>query len=193
MAPTGILYRMGAAAPCGVLFFRDARAEDVFLFHPAAIPTDFVEEIPATAHRTPAEAVAEPGAMQSAAAEPAVAPPPLEPGSTAEETSPSERFPPVGVPPLEEIRLGAAARTVEVPPAAPAGAAPDVSAASEVLVIPESIVAPELHAFPEPPASLIRPVQAADTSPPAPLPTASPAKVEPAGWDLPLASLIESV
>ena len=46
VAPTGVLYRIEATVPCGVLFFRDARAEDVFLFHPAAIPTDFVEEIP---------------------------------------------------------------------------------------------------------------------------------------------------
>jgi type VI secretion system ImpM family protein len=168
VAPTGVLYRIGAAAPCGALFFRDARAEDVFLFHPGAIPTDFVEEIPATAHRTPAEAVAEPMAMQPAAAEPAVAPPPL-----------------------EEIRLGAAVRTVEVPPAGLAAPAV-LSAASEVPVVPESPVAPELHTIPESPASLSPPVQAADTSPPVPPPTASPAGAEPAGWDLPLASLLES-
>lgn len=191
--PAGVLYRTSGAAPRGVLFFRDARAEDILLLHPEAIPTDFVEEIPATAHRTPAEAVAGPMATQLAAAEPAVAPPPLEPRPVAEETPPSERFPPVGAPPVEEIRLGAAVRTVDVPPAGLAGAPAQVSAASEVPVIPESPVAPELQAFPEAPAPLIPPVQAADTSPPAPPPTASPAKAEPAGWDLPLASLLESV
>ena len=191
--PTGVLYRTGGAAPCGVVFFRDARAEDILLFHPAAIPTDFVEEIPATAHRTPAEAVDGPLATQPAAAEPAVAPPPLEPGPTAEETPPAERFPPVGAPPVEEIRLGAAVRTVEVPPAGLAGAAAEVSAVSEGPVIPESPVPPELHAVPKAPASLVPPVQAADTSPPAPPPPASPPKAEPAGWDLPLASLLESV
>ena len=52
VAPAGVLYRIGSSAPCGVLFFRDVRAEDVYLFHPAAIPTDFVEEVPPTSSRT---------------------------------------------------------------------------------------------------------------------------------------------
>jgi type VI secretion system ImpM family protein len=46
LAPTGVLYRSGGDAPSGVFFFRDVRAEDILLFHPAAVPTDFVEEVP---------------------------------------------------------------------------------------------------------------------------------------------------
>ena len=51
VSPAGVLYRTGGPAPRGVIFFRDARAEDILLLHPAAIPTDFVEEIPRPADR----------------------------------------------------------------------------------------------------------------------------------------------
>ncbi|MCM3877683.1 MAG: type VI secretion system-associated protein TagF, partial [Thermoanaerobaculia bacterium] len=73
--PTGVLYRTGGEAPSGVFFFRDARAEDILLFHPAAIPTDFVEEIPprARAAAGPAEVAIDPEAAAVA--------PPLETGS----------------------------------------------------------------------------------------------------------------
>lgn len=134
--PTGVLYRTGGAAPCGVIFFRDARAEDILLFHPAAIPTDFVEEIPPPARTTakPAEAATEPAAIEPAAAG---VQPPLEPGPPVEMILPSEAAPEA--------------------PAAPAPAAP-----------------------------------AADAFPPAPSPPVPLPQAEPAGWDLPLASLLET-
>jgi type VI secretion system ImpM family protein len=152
--PSGVLYRTGGEVPCCVFFFRDARAEDILLFHPAAIPTDFVEEIPPPARRTaaePAEAATEPAAAGVA--------PPFEPGL------------PVGV-----ILLGAARE------------APAVS---------ESPAVSEPPAVPEPPASppaATPPVAApvADAPPPAPLSAVPPPQVEPAGWDLPLASLLET-
>jgi type VI secretion system ImpM family protein len=136
--PTGVLYRTGGAAPCGVIFFRDARAEDILLFHPAAIPTDFVEEIPPPA-RTAAEAAIKPAVIEPAAIEPAAAgvPPPLEPEPPVEMILPSEAAPEA--------------------PAAPAPVDP-----------------------------------AADASPPAPSPPVPLSQAEPAGWDLPLASLLET-
>jgi hypothetical protein len=56
-APSGVLYRSGGDVPCGVFFFRDAKAEDILLFHPGAVPTGFVEEVPA---RPPAPPIEEP-------------------------------------------------------------------------------------------------------------------------------------
>ncbi len=101
-APTGILYRAGGEAPRGVMFFRDARAEDILLLHPEAIPTDFVEEIPAT---EPLKS--EPSAAPTEAVSPdSEAPPTVEPAPTVDASPP----------PVEEILLlGAAARPQEGP------------------------------------------------------------------------------
>ena len=199
--PTGVLYRTGGAVPRGVIFFRDARAEDILLFHPAAIPTDFVEEIPPPGRRTaaePAEAATEPSAI-----EPAAVPPPLEPGPPVEMILPSEAAPSAGTPPVEEILLlGAAAGTAEVRPAPlPAGPAPDAPpeapAVSENPAVLEPSVAPEAPAVSENPAVLepaaapAPAAPAADASPPAPLPPVPLPPAEPTGWELPLASLLE--
>ncbi|MGE5347561.1 MAG: type VI secretion system-associated protein TagF, partial [Acidithiobacillales bacterium] len=46
IGPSGVLYRTGGEVACGVVFYRDLRPEDILLLHPAAAPTDFVEEIP---------------------------------------------------------------------------------------------------------------------------------------------------
>ena len=184
--PTGVLYRTGGAAPCGVIFFRDARAEDILLFHPAAIPTDFVEEIPPPARTTakPAEAATEPAAIEPAAAG---VQPPLEPGPPVEMILPSEAAPPAGTPPVDEIlRLGAASGTAEVRPVGlPAGPAHD--AAPEAPAVSENPAVLEPPAAPEPPAA-----SAADAFPPAPSPPVPLPQAEPAGWDLPLASLLET-
>jgi type VI secretion system ImpM family protein len=200
--PTGVLYRTGGAAPCGVFFFRDARAEDILLFHPAAIPTDFVEEIPPPARRTavePAEAAIEPAAIEPAAIEPAAASvaPPFEPGPPVEMILPSEAAPPAGTPPVEEmLRLGAAAETAEVRPAGlPAGSAHD--SAPEAPAVSENPAVLEPPAVPEPPAApaaAAPPVAApaAEASPPAPSPPVPLPQAEPAGWDRPLALLLET-
>ncbi|MGZ5498704.1 MAG: TagF domain-containing protein [Candidatus Aminicenantales bacterium] len=220
--PTGVLYRTGGAVPCGVIFFRDAKPEDILLFHPAAIPTDFVEEMPPPA-RTGAKpaatepAVTEPAAATSATLEPvaagptatkpvpAVAPSPLEPEPPAEAILPPEAASPTEAPQVEEIRLGAATRTDEVlraSPTGPANDAPAASAVSEGSAIPEPPAAVEASAAAEPPAApeapavpealalSIPPAQAGGAPPPSP--PAPPPKAEPAGWDLPLASLLES-
>jgi type VI secretion system ImpM family protein len=207
--PSGVLYRTGGTAPCGVIFFRDARADDILLFHPAAIPTDFVEEIPPPARPAaakPPEPAAEPAVIDSlpiepaastpgkspaeAAAAPAEMPPTLEPEPPVKVSLPSEAAPPAATPPeLEILRLGAAAETVEVRPASlPAGPAPDAAPATPALpepAVPEPAV-PEPAAVPAPTAHA-----AGATEPLPPPPPASPLAAEPAGWDLPLASLLE--
>jgi type VI secretion system ImpM family protein len=247
-APTGVLYRTGGAEPRGVFFFRDARAEDILLFHPEAIPTDFVEEIPPPGRRTQAEpadeheAATKPvAATAPAATEPAVVKPaepavprPLESGPSVETTLPSKAAPPAGVPAVEEIRLGAAARTDEVLPAGPANAVPEAPAAPEIPAVqeppatleapavsdppavPQAPAVPEIPAVLDPPATPEAPAvpenpavldppavpqapavpapdaPVADASPPAPSPPAPLPQAEPAGWDLPLASLLET-
>jgi type VI secretion system ImpM family protein len=226
--PTGVLYRTGGGAPCGVVFFRDARAEDIHLFHPAAIPTDFVEEVPKPVRRAAAEASIEPAAAVDApspslqaiiapatsvpATEPpttALAPPP-EPALPAETIQPSEPAPPAGTPPVGEILiLGAAAEPAEVRPSGPP-VAPVREAAPEASAAPETPAVLEPPAFPEPPAvsesPTVREAPAAPESPATPAPAApasdgSPTepsppvplpRTEPAGWDLPLASLLEA-
>ncbi len=86
--PIGVLYRTGGELARGVIFFRDVRAEDILLFHPAAIPTDFVEEIPPPGRRTAAEPEEEEAATARAGTEPAathrrpIAPTPTAPAAT---------------------------------------------------------------------------------------------------------------
>jgi type VI secretion system ImpM family protein len=187
--PTGVLYRTGGAAPCGVIFFRDARAEDILLFHPAAIPTDFVEEIPPPARTAaePEEAATEPAAIEPAATGVA---PPLEPGPPVKMILPSEAAPPAGTPPVKEILLlGAAAGAAEVRPAGPP-AGPAHDAAPEAPAVSENPAVLEPPAVPEPPAAPAPAAPATDASPPAPLPPVPIPQAEPAGWDLPLASLL---
>jgi type VI secretion system ImpM family protein len=164
VAPTGVLYRIEAAAPCGVLFFRDARAEDVFLFHPAAIPTDFVEEIP-----PPAPEHAPPAGV------------------------PPASVPPAGDPPVGEfLRLGAAAEPAETrPTSAPTG--PGSDSAPEAPIVPESPVR-ETPTLPGPTpatASLVPAAPPAEARSPAP-PAAPTPPAEPAGWEFPLSSLLEA-
>ncbi len=182
--PTGVLYRTGGEAPRGVIFFRDARAEDILLLHPAAIPTDFVEEIPPPARRVAEpEAAARPAAIEPASVGTA---PPLEPKPPVEPILPPKAAPPAGPPPAEEILvLGAAAGTAE---AGPTGPLPE--AAHDV--VPDAPAVPEKPAVPEPPAAPAPAAPAVDATPPAPSPPVPLAQAEPAGWDLPLASLLEA-
>ncbi|MFI5120183.1 MAG: TagF domain-containing protein [Thermoanaerobaculia bacterium] len=232
--PTGVLYRTAAAAPCGVIFFRDARAEDILLFHPEAIPTDFVEEIPPHAHLAAAQTEVAGG--PAAAAETPVVPPPRQPGPPVDTALPPEAAPPSGVPPVGEIlMLGAAARTAETRPSGPPAApAPDAAPESPAVLdrpstqeppaasadpapappatpeppaaadpVPEPPAAPDPPAVSESPAVVGPPpapdplaapasaAPAADASPPATSPPAPLPHAEPAGWDLPLASLLE--
>ena len=191
--PSGVLYRTGGEAPRGVLFFRDARAEDILLFHPAAIPIDFVEEIPSPA-RTVAEPVPiepvpiEPAAIEPAAIEPAAIEPvpiepaaagvasPLEPKPPVEVTPPSEAAPAAGPPLVVEIlRLGAAAKG-EQPVSSVAPPGEPLEARTAPAALAPAVPAP---ATPAP-----------NASPPAPSPSAPLPLAEPAGWDLPLASLL---
>jgi type VI secretion system ImpM family protein len=216
--PAGVLYRTAGEAPRGVLFFRDARAEDILLLHPEAIPTDFVEEIPppmpAAAKPAAAEPAVEPPTPEPAAVAPpadepapTVAPQAPEPGTPAEaiQSSPVATRAEAPAAPVGEIRLGAAAKTAEVPssgPARPADAVTEPSAGSEGTAIAEPLAAPEPPVVSEPPAAE-SPVLPETPAPPAPLappadepasppPPAPPIKPEPAGWGLPLASLLES-
>jgi type VI secretion system ImpM family protein len=164
-APAGVLYRTGGSAPRGVVFFRDARVEDILLLHPEAIPTDFVEEIPPpAASRPPAEALP-----------PAETVPPSETTSPAETTSPTETTPPAGTTPTSET-------------APPAEAPPVVE---EILIL-GAAAAPAVSAPPSAPAPPPAPAPAAGAPDPEPPPAASPPP-EPPGWDLPLASLLEAV
>ncbi len=159
VAPAGVLYRIGSSAPCGVLFFRDVRAEDVYLFHPAAIPTDFVEEVP----------------------------PP------APEPAPAASAPPAADPPVAEIRLGAAAEPAEVQPAAPPKE-PGREAAPEAPSVSESPARGETPAPPEqPPATASAAPAASTVDAPSPAPPPAPTPpVEPEGWDVPLARLLDA-
>ncbi len=241
--PAGVLYRTGGAALRGVFFFRDARAEDILLLHPEAIATDFVEEIPPRSRRPRAErseqaaVVAEsaPAGTVSAPPAPAAGPPkaaaipPFAPGPPAESIPPSGSVPTVAPALVEEIRLGAAVRTDDVPCAAPEPpAAPEPSVALEPPVaagapaVPEPLApeplapeplapealapeppAPEPPAAPEPPpgstaiaesiAISAAPVPDGGTTPRAPTEPVPPPPSEPAGWDLPLASLLDAV
>ena len=186
VAPSGVLYRTGGEVPCGVFFFRDLRAEDILLFHPAAKPIDFVEEIPPPTWRSAAKQVE--AATEPTAAEPAavVVAPPVEPEPPVTTILSAEAVPPAGTPPVEEIlRLGAAAGTAETPPAGlPAAPTPNAG--------PEASAVSEAHSVSEPPGVPVPPAAAvADLPPPAPL-SAAPPQVEPDGWDLPLASLLET-
>ncbi len=164
--PTGVLYRTGGEAPCGVIFFRDAKAEDILLLHPAAIATDFIEEIPKSGRRRGTEAASgpatavdapatnppaaeasvtdtAPSAPDATKAAPAEAAPPPEPASPAEKAPPPETAPGPEPPPVEEILLlGAAAPAAEVRPsplpAAPAGEAPsEAPTPSEEPAVPQ--------------------------------------------------------
>jgi len=205
--PAGVLYRTGGAAPGGVVFFRDARAEDILLLHPEAIPTDFVEEIPPPARETPGDAAeaaagavppsaaaAEPPPVEPPPAEPPPAepppaePPPVEPqpGPPAETLPPAEAPPDEAPPAVEEILLlGAAAPAAESGNARPPDL-PEHDAAGKAPVVSGDPAALEPPAVVEPPPA--PPAEAADPEPgPAPIPPQ-----EPAGWDLPLASLLEA-
>ncbi len=141
--PAGVLYRTGGAAPRGVVFFRDARVEDVLLLHPEAIPTDFVEEIPPpAASRPPAEALPPAAPAQPAEAPPAEAPPVVE----------------------EVLLLGAAAAPAvsgdPAPPEPPAVPAPPPAPAPSAAVsdpdpLPAAIPPPEPPGWDLPLASLL--------------------------------------
>jgi len=161
--PTGVLYRTGGAAPCGVVLFRDARAEDILLFHPAAIPTDFVEEIPKPGRRAAEDAATEPAAAVDGSA---TNPPATQVSVTnAAATEPAATEPPpAGVAPAPEP--APPAETILLSEAAPP--------AEEILLLGAAAPA------------------AADPSPPAPSPSGPPSQADPPGWDLPLASLLES-
>lgn len=232
-APSGVLYRIGGEVPCGVIFFRDARAEDILLFHPAAIPTDFVEEIPKPASRKAPETAIESGAIEpteptaptepAAAAKPAAATEPvtitepetteqppivpaaiepaapsLEPGPPVHTPPPSEASPPALTTPAVEgiLLLGAASKTADVRPA-PEAAATATEAVPEAPAVPQAAAGSENAASPETPAAPEPPVPppaapSLEAAVPAPSPPAPRPRAEPAGWDLPLASLLES-
>lgn len=239
--PTGVCYRLGGSAPRGVIFFRDARPEDILLFHPDAISTDFVEEIPPPGRRTAAEpadaapeppaesAPAEPRPPEPASAEPAAAEPPAPPApaeSPAAELPPAPPAPtesPAAEPPLTgtaqtEPAPAEPSRTEPPPPEpppssgtpqvepAPIEPAPAVPTSPEPAPPAETTppAAPP-EALPPPMAGIVRlgaaaavserppvperPAAAAPT--PAPPPPAPAPRAEPAGWDLPLASLLD--
>ena len=139
-APAGVLYRTEGDAVRGVVFFRDARADDILLFHPAAIPTDFVEEIP-------------PLVRAAEAALPSEAAPPAEAAPAVEAAAPE---PPPQAEPLADdgvLKLGAAAEPAEVPPPPPAEPLND-AAAPTVPVAPAALEAasPAEPPLPVPPA-----------------------------------------
>jgi type VI secretion system ImpM family protein len=168
-APTGVLYRTNVEAPRGVVFFRDLRAEDILLFHPGPIPTDFVEEIP-------------PGLAPAASPEPEPEPEPVQqpaPEAPRETAAPGvvEEFLTLGAAadPTNVVPAPTAptALTAPTPPTAPPTA--DPTPASPVPTPTESAAA---EPIPEPPAAVELP---------APAPVLPP---DPAGWDLPLASLL---
>jgi type VI secretion system ImpM family protein len=164
--PSGVLYRTGGEVPCGVVFFRDVRAEDIFLFHPAAAPTDFVEEIPPPLRRSGPEEVA---ASPTAADEPAgvEAPPPVETAPPPADLPPAEQTPPMA----EAAPAEASASPPETAPAEIPAAVPPVTTAPPAH--PQTMAAPEtVAASPDPPAA------------------ERPEEPDPAGWDLPLSSLL---
>jgi type VI secretion system ImpM family protein len=197
-SPTGVLYRTGGELPRGVLFFRDARAEDILLLHPAAIPTDFVEEIPKPSPQTAADAVTEPAVavdapatsppatILPAASLPATKPPPTaavpppEPTPPAETSLSSEAAPPAWTPLEGEILiLGAAARPAEVRPAGlpvepKHDSSPEAPAVSENQAVLESPPTPEAPAVSLEPAVLEPP-----PAPEAPAISESPPLLEP--------------
>ena len=203
-APSGVLYRTAGDAPRGVMFFRDARADDILLLHPEAIPTDFVEEIPPPIRAEAIPAADEPAAPETVSPEPLapepVAPEPVtsEPGAAASAPSGEAVPPPVpatpaaeappppvappAVPPIIEgmLVLGAAATTAETRPAVPP--------VESVLVVP-----PSAPAVPHVPAAADSPALEGPARAPTPAALSQPTPVpeaEPAGWELPLASLL---
>jgi type VI secretion system ImpM family protein len=160
-APTGVLYRTGGTMPCGVIFFRDARAEDILLFHPAAIPTDFVEEIPKPAGRKVPEASTEAAGIEpkETSAPKAVPEPtaPSEPTAAAEPTPAAELTAPTQPPAAVE------------PTAAtePAGAAEPTAAAEQAAATEPAPIEPAVIELPAPgmPPSL-EPPPPVNTTPP---------------------------
>jgi hypothetical protein len=186
--PSGVLYRTGGEVPCGVVFFRDVRPEDVLLFHPAAAPTDFVEEIPPPVVRrsAPEEEASPPAAIAAGPPGEAASPAAIATAPAAEAALQVESAPPVAAVPPEEAASPEEPPRPETeavaagPPESPPGAAPaEVPAAEAPIALPtppdaEAAVSPESAAtLPEPPV-------------------AEPKAPTPAGWDLPLATLLGS-
>lgn len=188
-APAGVLYRTAGPAPAGVVFFRDARPEDLLLAHPEAIPTDFVEDIPARLGRPTAKAVAAPppaeGVLRlgaAAAVAPAVPAPapaaPLEPPPAAapEPPPPAASEPPQSAVPEPPPPAGLEPAPPAAPePAPPAAPEPPQPAAPEPPPPAEPVSSPEVPAGPEVAAAAAPPSEPAPPEPPSPLPPVEPA------------------
>lgn len=200
--PSGVLYRTGGEVPCGVVFYRDLRPEDILLLHPAAAPTDFVEEIPSPVRRE----IPKPPLESDEAL-----PVPVSPAPPAFEQAPAAPAPPPAPQPPPE----AAPPATEPAPAPPEGREKPAST-NEAAPEPK----PAAGETPEPPATAAPAIPAAEAGPPADVPAASdvplpaaaspatespdlapsqpsapPAEpsppAEPDGWDLPLATLLK--
>jgi type VI secretion system ImpM family protein len=183
--PSGVLYRIGGEVPSGVFLFRDVRAEDILLLHSAAIPTDFVEEIPPPARTAagPAEAAPEPAALKPATSEPAAIEPaavgaaPIHvPEPPAELALPPKTAPPPETPPAGEIfLLGAAAGIADARPAGPPTEAPR-EVAPEAPAVSGSPSMPEPAPVREPPSvpPVAEPPSVPEPTPPEPTPVAGP-------------------
>ncbi len=171
--PLGILYRTGGEVACGVVFYRDLKPEDILLLHPAAAPTDFVEEIPPLVRpetRPEPEAGPDPGLPVEAPISPAEAAP------VADSPPPPSPLPPEAPPSSSETGPtpeAAAGRPAEAPPEEISATVPAEEASAPPAVPP----APEA-AEPAPP-------------PHAEPPPEPPSRPEPEGWDLPLAALLD--
>jgi len=170
--PSGVLYRTGGEVPCGVVFFRDVRPEDILLLHPAAVFTDFVEEIPPPLSQiAPEEEAASPAASATApsaeVAPPVEAIPPVEAALPPVDLPPAEQTPPMS----EAAPAEASASPPQTAPAEVLAAVPPVTTAPAA--DPRTVAAPEtVAASPDPPAA------------------ERPEEPDPAGWDRPLSSLL---
>jgi type VI secretion system ImpM family protein len=210
--PLGVLFRTGGEVPCGVVFYRDLRPEDILLLHPGAVPTDFVEEIPAPSRRHETAEDSVPSALVGPvhAGDPA---PPASPTPSAPEAPPAVPAPTESAPSPATASAApepAAGEPSEAPPAA----APETVLAAEVpgpealsqdepARVPEAAAPAPESPSPEatPPAAvttdLLTIARAPDVQETPSLPTPEepaepPAPPEPEGWDQPLAALLGS-
>jgi type VI secretion system ImpM family protein len=171
--PSGLLYRTGGEVPCGVVFYRDVRPEDILLLHPGAAPTDFVEEIPPPVLQSaPQEEAASPAAITTAPAPEAA--PQVEPAPPVAAVPPEETIPPEEPPRSETEAVAAGA------PESPPGAAAAEVPTAEAPVPPPAPPNAEAAVSPASAATLPEP------------PTGEPKAPVPAGWDLSLATLLGS-